>query len=266
MNKIEILEPITRVAADDLPPLEVAWIWGLPLARLDYAGVLHRVEALIARRRPGYFITANLQYAMLCDRDPTLAEINARAEFLLADGMPMVWWSRFRGQPLPERVAGSDLIYLLSAQAAEKGHRVFFLGGAPGSAQAAAAELARRYPGLQLAGIEAPEIDRLSPDEHLALIDRIRRSRADLLFAALGQPKGERWLSENCHLMEVPVSVQVGASFDFVAGRAARAPRWMQRTGLEWLHRMLSSPRRLAPRYFRNAMFLLRVLCRRGKA
>ena len=118
------------------------------------------------------------------------------------------------------------------------------------------------YPGLKVAGVEAPELDLLSAAEHETLVARIRAARPDLLFAALGQPKGEFWLAANCRTIGVPVAVQVGASLDFVAGNAVRAPRWMQRTGLEWLYRMARDPWRLGPRYARNAWFLARMIGR----
>src|SRR5947209_6501864 len=108
------------------------WVWGLPLAPLTFAQTLERVEELIRAGRPGYFITANLHYAMLTDRDPRLDAVNRAAALVLADGMPLVWASRWRPARLPERVTGSDLVPALCARAAQKNHRVFLLGGAPG--------------------------------------------------------------------------------------------------------------------------------------
>ncbi len=240
--------------------IERVCIWGLPLARVTHRQTLDLVDRLIALREPAFFITANLHYAMLASRDPRLGAVNRQASFLLADGMPMVWYSRLFGRPLPERVTGADLVYLLSERAAQRGHRLFLLGGGPGVAQAAAAELCRRYPGLAIAGIEAPDFARLSPQEHADLLGRIRDARPDLLFAALGQPKGELWLAENRLALGVPACVQVGASLDFVAGRVRRAPRWLQRIGLEWLWRAASEPRRLVPRYAADALFLVRAV------
>ncbi len=232
------------------------------MARLDRQQTVDMVDRLIERRQPSFFITANLQYAMLSAEDSRLAEVNRRAAFLVADGMPMVWYSRFLGRPLPERVAGADLIYSLARRAAQRGHRVFFLGGKPGAAAAAATTLSWMYPGLRVAGVEAPELESLSAEEHQRLIERIRDARPDLLLAAFGQPKGELWLAENLQALGVPACVQVGASFDFVAGRAARAPRWVQRFGLEWLYRMIGDPKRLGPRYAKNAWFLVKAVLR----
>lgn len=246
----------------DLENLPTVSIWGLPLALVDTAKAVALVDQLIMRRQPAFFITANLHYAMLSCQDPRLAAVNRAAAFLLADGMPLVWYSRFLGRPLPERVAGADLIFLLCRRAAERGHRVFFLGGRPGVAADAAMRLSWMYPGLKIAGIEAPKLESLSAEEHRRLIERIREARPDLLFVAFGQPKGELWLWENAASLGVPACVQVGATFDFVAGHAPRAPRWMQRCGLEWLFRLASDPRRLGPRYVRNAWFLLRAVWR----
>jgi N-acetylglucosaminyldiphosphoundecaprenol N-acetyl-beta-D-mannosaminyltransferase len=255
-------QPTRPRPAEDPGYLETIWIWGLPFACLDRDQTVDAVDRLIERREPSFFITANVQYAMLSDGDPRLAEVNRLAAFLVADGMPMVWYSRLLGRPLPERVAGSDLIYLLSRRAAERGHRVFFLGGRPGVAAAAATTLSRRYPGLQVAGVETPELDSLSAEEHQRLVERIRAARPDLLLVAFGQPKGELWLVQNYRALGVPVCVQVGATFDFVAGQAARAPRWMQAIGLEWLHRLCCDPKRLGPRYAKNAWFLVKAVLR----
>ena len=267
MTETSIIEPVPcgcQPPSEDgvLHGVEHAWIWGLPLARVYVGQAMELIDRLIRRGEPSLVITANLHYAMLSDGDPRLAEINRLAEFLVADGMPMIWYSRLTRRPLPERVAGSDLIYLLSRQAAERRQRVFFLGGMPGVAAAAATRLSWMYPGLQVAGIEAPELDSLSVCEQDQLVGRIRDARPDLLLVAFGQPKGEVWLAENLQKLNVPVSIQVGASFDFVAGRATRAPRWMQRIGLEWLYRMGCDPKRLGPRYAKDAWFLAKAIFR----
>ena len=126
-------------------------VWGLPLASVTADQTVDLVDELIQRGRPGLFITANLHYAMLSDRHLMLQIVNARATFILADGMPMVWYSRLRGRPLPERVTGSDMLFKLCERAAQQKHRLFLLGGEPGIAQLAAENLCKRYPGLQVA-------------------------------------------------------------------------------------------------------------------
>jgi N-acetylglucosaminyldiphosphoundecaprenol N-acetyl-beta-D-mannosaminyltransferase len=226
------------------------------------AEALSEIEVLVEARRPSYVITANLNYAMLSDGDAALRECNEGAALVLADGMPLVWAARWRGTPLPERVAGSDLIYGLSALAARRGYRVFFLGGAPGIAEAAAENLGGLYPGLIIAGQESPPYRALDPDEEAALLGRIRAAAPDLLLVALGQPKGELWIARHHRDLGVPVSLQVGAALDFAAGRVRRAPHWLQTAGLEWAFRLALEPRRLGPRYARNALYFGRSLAR----
>ncbi len=254
--------PAASSAPDEHPAFEIVRIWGLPLAKATYQETLDEVDRLIERGEPGFFITANLNYAMLTDGDPRLAAVNDRAAFLVADGMPLVWYSRLVGRALPQRVAGADLIGLLLRRAAEREYRVYLLGGAEGVAGEVAAVAQSRYPGLRIVGVEAPVLDELSPEEHGELIARIRRARPQLLLVALGQPKGELWVAEHCEALGVPACVQLGASFDFLAGRTARAPRWMQRLGVEWLHRAVCEPRRMIPRYSRNAAFLVKAVVR----
>ena len=235
------------------------WVWGLPLAPLRMAEAVERIEALIVAGTPRFCITANLNYAMICDADGRLRQINEQAALVLADGMPLVWASRLGRKPLPERVAGADLVLRLCERGALNGRRVFLLGGPTGVAEQAAQELLRRFPGLIIVGTECPPFRDWTPEEQAGLVERIRAARPELLFVAFGQPKGELWIAENHQAAGATVAVQVGGSFDFITGRLRRAPRWMQRAGLEWLYRFLQEPRRLGVRYARNLWFLCRL-------
>jgi N-acetylglucosaminyldiphosphoundecaprenol N-acetyl-beta-D-mannosaminyltransferase len=241
---------------------EPVWVWGVPLVRWTLTDTVAAIGNLIEAGRPTYFITANTHYLMLTEENPDLEAINARAAFIVADGAPLIWASRWQGSPLPERVAGSDLIFVLSAEAARKGYRLFFLGGAEGVAEEAARQLGGRYPGLQVVGTECPPFRELTAEEQEALEARIRSARPDILFVAFGQPKGERWIDQHLEKLGVPVSVQVGASLEFAAGRTRRAPSWMQKSGLEWAFRLRLEPRRLFGRYARNAWFIIRMVAR----
>jgi len=244
-----------------MPPAdEPVRVWGLPLAPVTFDRALDRIDQLIAAGRPSLVITANLNYAMLVDADPRLRTVTDRAGLVLADGMPLVWWSKLGPRPLPERVAGSDLIYSLCERAARRGYGVYLLGAGPGIADEAAAKLVAKYPGLRIVGVECPPFRKLSADEDREQIARIRTARPDILVVAFGQPKGEFWIDERLDRLGVPVCVQVGATLDFVAGRMKRSPKWMQKTGVEWVYRMLQEPRRLAKRYLNNILFLLRAV------
>jgi N-acetylglucosaminyldiphosphoundecaprenol N-acetyl-beta-D-mannosaminyltransferase len=249
---------MTAAVAID-PGREAAWVWGLPLAPLTFDRAVAEVGRLIDVGEPSYVVTANLNYAMLTDRHADLRAINAAAALVLADGMPLVWASRRLGTPVPERVAGADLIFGLADLAARRGYGVFLLGGAPGVAEAAARNLEARAPGLRVVGAHAPPFGELSDAETAELVARVRAARPDLLLVALGQPKGERWIARHHRALGVPVSIQVGAALDFAAGRARRAPIWLQRAGLEWAYRLAREPARLGGRYAANVLFLARM-------
>jgi N-acetylglucosaminyldiphosphoundecaprenol N-acetyl-beta-D-mannosaminyltransferase len=238
------------------------WLFDIPFAPLTLEQAASEVERLVLRNVPSYLITANTNYAMLVSQYPDLHEVNRNAALIVADGIHMVWASRMTPHPLPERVTGTDLIHQFSALAAHKGYSLFLLGAAPGVAEQAARNLCARYPGLRIAGIEAPMFKDLTPDEHEQLIARIREARPDLLLLAMGQPQGERWLFQNHEALGVPVSIQIGGSLDYIAGRIPRAPRWMRTIGLEAPYRMCCEPARLIPRYSRNALFLAKALVR----
>ena len=237
-------------------------VWGLPLTALTRQGAVDRVDQLVRERVPTYFITANVHYAMLTAEVPELNAINQNAAFILADGAPLVVASRRTDNPVPERVAGSDLIYDLCDLAADRGYGIFLLGGPPGIADEAARKLTARFPGLRIVGTACPDPDDLCEPRVNELIATIRATRPDLLFVALGQPKGEFWLSRHMEALGVPVTAQVGATLEFVAGKVQRAPRILQRLALEWAFRIYTDPRRLAPRYWKNAQFLGRQLLR----
>lgn len=237
---------------------EVSKVWNISFDRVAMDGAVKAITEMIADGTPRYVITANLNYAMLAAEDPQLSPVTANASLVLADGQPIVWRSRLAGaaSALPCRVTGSELIYRLASKASKLGWRIYFLGAEPGVAQACADRLVERYPGLQVAGVQSPPYRELSAEETRRQHDQIRATKPDILLVAFGQPKGEKWVYENYRSLGVPVSIQVGASFDFVAGKAKRAPKVWQRLGMEWAHRMLSDPLRLAPRYYRNARFL----------
>ncbi len=258
-------EQSTARAAPALPPLPTiptSHIWGIDFHSLTMAQSLEAIERWIQRGVPGYAITANLNYAMLYSQIPRLATLTRQAALVLCDGMPIYWRSLWNEQPLPERVAGSDLIVRLAELSSQRGYRIYFYGAAEGVAQRTADLLVERFPGLVVAGVQCPSFGPTTDSEKQASLDHIRSARPDILLVALGQPKGEYWIDEHYQQLGVPLSIQVGASFDFLGGNAKRAPRIWQRTGLEWLYRACTDPKRLGPRYAKNLLFLLRSLRR----
>ncbi len=242
---------------------ETSEVWGLRLDRMRMNDAVEAIEEMVSDRTPRYIITANLNYAMLLDKDASMQPVTDNAALVLADGQPLVWRSRIGAAGhLPERVAGSELIYRIAERASLRGWRIYFLGAEAGVAQRCADTLAKRYPGLQIAGVQSPPYRKLSEVEQQQQRQAIIDSRADILLVAFGQPKGERWIHEHHRELGVPVSIQVGASFDFVAGTAKRAPKICQQLGMEWCYRMFSAPGRLIPRYSSNACFMFLSLLR----
>jgi N-acetylglucosaminyldiphosphoundecaprenol N-acetyl-beta-D-mannosaminyltransferase len=241
----------------DVEPVRV---WGLPLMPYTLAASVERIDELIKQGEPACIVTANLHYAMLTDARRELRDVNEQAAFVLADGMPLVWASRLQKTPLPERVAGSDLIWKICELAARHQYRIFFLGGKPGVADKAADLLRGLYPGIAIVGAYSPPFRKMTGEEESNLIAEMRRLRPHILILAFGQPTGELWMARNCERMQVPVAIQLGASIDFVAGNVRRAPRRLQRYGLEWAFRLAQEPRRLLGRYFWNGLFLVRML------
>jgi len=243
---------------------ETVNVWNVPFDAVTMSEAIDAIAQMIDDRTPRYVITANLNYAMLVAEDPSLKPITDQASLILADGQPIVWrsWLSGDGKRLPCRVAGSEMIFKLAQRAASSGWSIYFLGAEPGIAHACAANLASLYPGLNIAGVQSPPYRQLTDQEIQQQFADIRQARPDILLVAFGQPKGEKWIREHYQSLGVPVSIQVGASFDFAAGRVSRAPLWLQKIGMEWAHRMLGDPKRLVPRYYRNAKFLSLTLIR----
>ena len=229
--------PRARVRIGDL------WIDALTMP-----SALDAIEALVARRHGGSVLTPNVDHVVRVERDLLLRRAYALADLSLADGQPIVWASRLLRTPLPEKISGSDLVGPLLARAAARGWRVYLLGGARGSAEAARARLFAD-PGVSVCGAEGPRVSVEPGADEAALVDRIRESNPQLILVGLGCPKQERFIARNAARFAPAVCLGIGASIDFIAGAVARAPRWVSRAGLEWLFRLAQEPRRLARRY-----------------
>ena len=254
----------TAVHSPDLSPEsnDRVMVWGVPFVPWTMGQTMAAINDLIRAGRPSHFITANTHYVMLSEQDPALRAINSNVAFIVADGMPIVWASRSGARRLPERVAGSDLIFELSEQGAAKGYRLFLLGGGPGVAEEAARRLTARYPGLQIVDAVCPPFGQWTPQDDAELIDRIRLARPDVLLTALAMPKADHWLAAHLEKLEVPVVFNCGAAIDFVAGNVRRALRLMQSMGMEWAYRLWLEPRRLVRRYVANAWFIARMFAK----
>jgi len=209
-----------------------------------------------------FVVTPNVQHSVLIQEHAELRAAYADAGLVLADGLPVVLAAHLLKQPLPERVTGSDLVPALLATATpERPLRVFLLGAAPGVAVRAAARIAGQWPAVEPVGTHSPPLGFENDEaENAHILSLIRAAAPDVLVVGLGAPKQELWVHRHQAQIAAPVALCVGATIDFLAGEKRRAPRWMQRVGLEWLHRCLSEPRRLAKRYLRDAFVFPRLV------
>ncbi|MBL8859737.1 MAG: WecB/TagA/CpsF family glycosyltransferase [Planctomycetes bacterium] len=232
------------------PPLPTIDLCGVTLHAITEQQCVAHVMCALDDGHGGWIVTPNLDHMRRLVRNDDFRELCAQADVVVADGMPLLWASRAQKTPLPERVAGSNLISSLSAAVAQRRGRVFLLGGDASTAEDAARVLARRHPELIVCGLESSYIGADIDAETVARLGRrLRWSRPDLVFVALGSPKQERLIQALRAEYDAAWMIGIGISFSFLAGRVKRAPRWMQKLGLEWVHRLSQEPRRLAKRY-----------------
>lgn len=242
--------------------VRIGTVW---MDALTLAETIEAVAALVRSGKGGSLFTPNVDHLIMAGENPRFRAAYARASLALVDGMPVLWASRLLGTPLPEKVSGSDLVVPLARRAAEEGWRVYLVGGAPGVAAKAARELAERY-GVNVVGHDSPMLSRdgESPDEG-RVFERISRARPHLVFVAFGAPKQELWIERARDALGGGVAVTVGASLSFVTGDLRRAPRWMSRSGLEWVYRLASEPRRLWHRYLVRGPRFLSIVARTAR-
>jgi N-acetylglucosaminyldiphosphoundecaprenol N-acetyl-beta-D-mannosaminyltransferase len=236
-------------------------ILGVGVSAITMAMALRTIEEWITLRVPHYVCVTSVHGVMESQRDASLRQIHNRAGMVTPDGMPLVWLSRLMGFRRVERVYGPDLMLAACERSTELGHRHFFYGGGPGVAERLAARLQVRFPGLKLAGTCSPPFRPLTPEEDRAVVERINAALPDIVWVGLSTPKQERWMASHIGRLQAPVLIGVGAAFDFHAGLKQQAPRWVQRSGLEWLFRLVMEPRRLWRRYLiNNPGFLMLIL------
>lgn len=226
-------------------------MFGMAIDKVDMEQAVETIWSWMDAPEGRYVVTPNIDHVLRFQKDKEFAQIYHEAALVIPDGMPIVWSSRLLGEPLKERVTGSDLFPRICELAAKEDRGVFFLGSMPGVAELAAENLKKRYPGFRLAGFYAPPFGfEKDPAENRKIVEMINASKAEILFVALGAPKQEKWTHRYLpHLETVKAALCVGASIDFEAGVVKRAPHWMRNVGLEWLWRVLNDPKRLWKRY-----------------
>jgi glycosyltransferase, WecB/TagA/CpsF family len=221
---------------------------------------LETIDALIQENKNAYVVTPNVDHIVQLETNKELQDVYANASLILTDGKPLLWIAKWYGTPIKEKISGSDLFPLLCDMAAKKGYSMFFLGAAEGVAAKAADNLMNKYKGLQVIGTYSPPYGFENDSSEMNKIDAmIKKARPDILIVGLGCPKQEKFIYNNYKKLGVPISLGLGASFDFEAGNIKRVPKWMANHGLEWLFRITQDPKRLMKRYLINDMKIFKL-------
>jgi N-acetylglucosaminyldiphosphoundecaprenol N-acetyl-beta-D-mannosaminyltransferase len=236
-----------------------AEVLGCAIDRLDMSQTVGRIEEMIATGEFAQHVAINAAKLVAMQRDPWMRDIIERCELVSADGQSVVWASKLLGDPLPERVAGIDLMQELLALAERRGLRVYILGAKREVLEAAAAKIRERHPAIELVGLRDGYF---SDEEGAQVAEDIRATQADMLFVAMSSPKKEYWLGEHGRTAGVPFVMGVGGSIDVMAGITKRAPRAFQVLGLEWFYRLAQEPRRLWRRYLVTNVRFVRMVVR----
>jgi len=232
-------------------------ILGVGAMPLDLGKAVATLERWRVERRRDYVCVVSVHGLVTAQRNPEIRKALNRSGMATEDGMPLVWWSRLAGFSQARRVCGSDLLEEVCAYGVPRGYRHYFYGASPHVLELLTDRLQQRHPGLIVAGSRSPPFRPLTPAEDADDIAAINEARPDFVWVGLGMPKQEQWMVDHLGKVEATALIGVGAAFDFHAGTKPRAPVWMQRSGLEWLFRLMSEPRRLAHRYLiENAKFI----------
>ena len=241
-------------------------VLGVEISAITPAVALNVITEWIESDRREYICVRDVHGVMASQSDSDLKRIHNSAGLTTPDGMPLVWCGRFAGAEKIERVYGPDLMLRVCSASVEKGWKHFFYGAGPGVAEELATRLSTRFPGLQVAGTHSPPYRPLTPAEIDNTVRMLNDSAANIVWVGLSTPKQERWMDAFTPMLNAQVLVGVGAAFDLHAGRIPQAPRWMQRSGLEWAFRLAVEPRRLWRRYLTSIpLFLWRIAMRRPR-
>ncbi len=246
-------------------------IFGIEIDTLNRKGTVETINKWLSGSvyKCKYVVTPNVDHIVKLEKSPAFKQAYEGASMVVADGRPVVWAANLLGMPLPETVPGSDLVPAIFDHVSKTWNRelkVYLLGAAPGVAERAADKIHAHWPQVQVVGVYSPPMGfEKDSNECDAICERIASLDVELLVLGLGAPKQELWVYQFASHLPVKVALCVGATIDFLAGEKPRAPMWMRKFGLEWLHRMASEPRRLAGRYFHDAIEFPKILLREWK-
>lgn len=238
-----------RFAARNHSGIPATRILDIPVSLVGLESAITAIVGWIERKQAHFVCVRDVHGVMRAQEDPALMQLHAGAGMVTPDGMPLVWLARRRGHTEVSRACGADLVEELCRVSVERGFRHYFYGGKPGVAERMAKVLGERFPGLQIAGTATPPFRPLTPEEDEAATRQIVESGAHIVWVGLSTPTQEFWMRDHVDRIPGATLMGVGAAFDFHAGDVKRAPRWMQKSGVEWLHRLCSEPKRLWRRY-----------------
>ena len=238
---------------------ERVFVLGSPIDVLDWQTAVDRIEFWASRHQSTYVAICNSHSVVTAGDDAQFAQVLAEADMATADGMPVAWMMRRLGHPEQQRINGPDLMLRYCEHAARTGTSIYLYGSTDPVLELLVSRLQERYPGLKIAGHYSPPFRPLTDVEDAEICRKVAESGAGVVFVSLGCPKQEKWM--HAHRGRIPaVMIGVGAAFDYHAGTLSRAPAWMRNHGLEWLHRLVSEPRRLWKRYLvTNSLFMVRA-------
>lgn len=233
---------------------------------LTMSEAIQKIDGLIRNRKHSYVVTPNMDHIVLIEKDQLFKKAYDNADLVLTDGQPLLWIAKWQGTPIKEKVSGSDLFPEICSLSANNGYKIYILGAAEGIAAKAAKKLKNKYRGLQIVGTYSPPIGfEKDKDEVKRIIDKINISGADILAVALGAPKGEKFIYRIREEICVSLSISIGATIDFEAGKIKRAPKWISDIGFEWLYRITQDPGRLIKRYWNDAISIVPIIRKYGK-
>lgn len=242
------------------PAVERVNVLGVGISVLNLQRAVEVIAEAIAERRKGYIAVTGVHGVTEAQDDPEFRRILNNSFLCTPDGMPMVWMGKAAGHAEMDRVYGPDLMELLCKEGVARGWKHFFYGGAPGVAEELKAKLTARFPGMQVVGTYTPPFRPLNAEEETALAAQVSATQPDLFWVGLSTPKQERFMAAYLPKLDAKIMLGVGAAFDFHAGKVKQAPRWIQRSGMEWAYRITQDPKRLWKRYARNnPLFVARV-------
>ena len=238
-------------------------ILDVDIDNVNFEDAIAKICEFVEGGDPKFVVTPNVDHVIKLQRDLEFKQIYKEASLVLADGAPIIWAAKLLKTPLKEKISGSDLFPRLCEVSSNEGFKLFFLGGRQGAAKGAADIFQAKYPNIKISGIYSPPFGfEDDENENIRIVNMIKEARPDILFVGLGAPKQEKWIYKYYTELNVPVSIGVGVSFEFMAGIVKRAPLWMQKVGLEWFWRLMMEPKKLWKRYLVDDMKIFWLILR----